>query len=199
MSDQFTIFYPLNFVLKEEIMKLKIKKMLAILTVMLLAACGDDSNVPNNSNAAMPINSPTDALTQLVLSGSYPDLDTSDTLAGSVTNEEAIRDDILAFIEKANLTVEQKTQVKDVARSIQEAVLLDHSDIDAVLKTDEQSTIAIGCLSLAFENPADSHQILKAMEHYTANTRDRAAAYSAYNEALDGTVTRLPSTLDCGE
>lgn len=149
-------------------MKLIIKNMLAIFTVLLLSACSRDS-------------------------------DTSDTLAGVVINEEAIRDDVLLFIETANLTAEQKTQVKRVARYLQEAVLSDPSDIVAVLKTDEKSTVAIGCLSLAFENPADSHQILQTLEYYTANTRARAAAYSAYNEALDGTVTRLPATLDCGE
>lgn len=166
---------------------------------MLLTACDGDSDSADDVNTATPINSPTDALSQLVSSGTYPDLDTSDSIAGSVTNNEAIRDDILAYIEAANLSAGQKTQVKSIARTIQEAVLVDHSDIDAVLQVDEESTVAIGCLSLAFDNPADAHQILKAIEHYTANTRERAAAYSAFNEALDGTVTRLPSNIDCGE
>lgn len=180
-------------------MKLKIREALPICAIMLLTACGGDSDSADDVNAATPINSPTDALSQLVSSGTYPDLDTSDSLTGSVTNNEAIRDDILAYIEAANLSAGQKTQVKSIARTIQEAVLVDHSDIDAVLQVDEESTVAIGCLSLAFDNPADAHQILKAIEHYTANTRERAAAYSAFNEALDGTVTRLPSNIDCVE
>lgn len=182
-------------------MKLTVSKSLPICAVMLLTACGGDSDSTDevDVNIATSINSPIDALNQLVSSGTYPNLDTSDSLAGSVTNKEAIRDDILAYIETANLSADQKTQVKRIARTIQEAVLVDHSDIDAVLLVDEESTVAIGCLSLAFDNPADAHQILKAIEHYTANTRERASAYSAFNEALDGTVTRLPANIECGE
>ncbi|MCQ1060719.1 hypothetical protein LRP52_39945 [Photobacterium sp. ZSDE20] len=63
----------------------KLSKTLPFFAVILLAACGGESD-NGNGEVETPVNSTTEALDQLVSSGKYPDLDTSDTFAGLVVN-----------------------------------------------------------------------------------------------------------------
>lgn len=173
------------------------------ITALILVGCNEDNshtsagNDPTQISENVPIETTKEAINELVKSGVYPSLDTSDSLAGSDTDDNGIRDDISRYIDNLSISDLQKLQVKSVAKSIQASIIADVKDFNSVESIDNDSTLAIGCLSRAFENPADAHRILKQLESYTANTKKRALAYAAYNEALDGTVTRLPATIEC--
>lgn len=170
--------------------------LLVSFSVVILFGCNDGSGSSQTEQKAA-VDKASQAIELLVESGELPELDVSDSLEGPDTDNDGIRDDISQHIDSLPVSDSQKSKIRNVAKSVQASIIVDTTNINAVEEIDNESTKVIGCLSQAFKNPADAYKMLKQIENYTANTKKRALAYSAYNEVLDGTVTRLPKELDC--
>lgn len=82
------------------------------------------------------------------------------------------------------------------AKTMQESLLVDVTDMIAVKKVDIQDTGALHCIFLQFkstdvsdQNPSIASDKILSM---ITNTKERLVAYLRYNKALDGTASSLP-------
>lgn len=128
-----------------------------------MAGCNEGSN-SSQTQQTTAVDTTKQAIELLIESGDIPELDVSKSLEGPDTNNDGIRDDISQHIDSLPVSGIQKSQIKNVAKSVQASIVVDKTNINAVEKIDNESTKAIGCLSQAFENPADAHKILKRMK-----------------------------------
>jgi hypothetical protein len=134
------------------------------------------------------------------LKDEIPKLDRTDTIAGIDENGNGIRDDIEKYIVENYRDEGQKKALFQFAKTVQESLLVDISDMIAVKTVDIQDTRALHCILLRFdvkkgdENPSIAWEKIRSM---TTNTKERLKAYLRYNKALDGTASSLPTRDTC--
>jgi hypothetical protein len=157
------------------------------ITVFILIGCGSDSSVSSSSgssNNKLPTN-----------------LDRTDSLTGIDENQNGIRDDIEKYIVENYPDEGQKKALFQFARTMQESLLVDVSDMIAVKKVDIRDTRALHCIFLKFKSKDVSDQnpsiAWKKIRSLTTNTKIRLKAYLAFNKALDGTASSLPEGDTC--
>ena len=71
---------------------------------------------------------------------------------------------------------------------------MDTADKAAVQRVGETNMASTKCLS---ESVEEAHLLSGKIEAMTANTRERAKRYLAYNTARSGSVTELPNRDTC--
>lgn len=177
------------------------KRVLAM-GIVVLAGCGGGSAQPQpGATASAPDNAAAAAPTPASGASAAlpPDtLDRSTSLAGTDTNKDGIRDDINRWIDAQSLNATQQKAVNQLARSLQQMLLVDPGDKAASRTAAERDGNAIDCVYDAFEKASDRpHQIVSHIEAITANTKQRAMQYIKVNAALGGMAFEMPSKPTC--
>ena len=177
----------------------------------VLAACGGGGGGGGGAPAAPPPSSPppsggndqqqTASIDRLVADaesdGAITVFDRSDDIAGTDADTNGIRDDIERYIDSFSLPADRAAAARQVARSLQSAVLADVADRDSLLDASLAMRRAVACLAERSTEALEVSELVRALEAATANTRQRTDRYVAYNDALSGEVLRLPDANAC--
>ncbi|MDR0580051.1 MAG: hypothetical protein LBG21_05555 [Campylobacteraceae bacterium] len=164
------------------------KIFMLVAVIILLMGCNSGSS---DSNTSQNGEKPSDEL---------PTLDRTDSLAGIDENQNGIRDDIEKYIIENYPDEVHKKALFQFAKTMQEELLVDVSDMIAVKKLSIKSSRAMHCIFLKFdvkkgdENPSIAWKKIRSM---TTNTKVRLQTYLKYNKALDGTALSLPRGDTC--
>jgi len=122
-----------------------------------------------------------------------PVLGRSADLAGPDLDNNGIRDDIDAYINKTYTNEKERKAAQQFARAMQHIILVDVNDEDAVNEASLLSNYAINCIGDTF-NTWKTLDEIKAM---TTSTEKRLNAYLNYNSARDGSTSSLPKGDTC--
>ena len=170
--------------------------------VVLLPSTSTPATVPEN--LTIPTASVTGGVTTaepslaeqikaLEASGALPKLDRSSDIKGPDQNLNGVRDDIDAWIAAMPITEIQKKAAAQIARSTQNALLVDTKDKAAMDSVGDESMAGIVCLKDTFEpNYQEGSKLSSKLEAMTVNTKERTIQYIKYNRAASGSVTSLP-------
>jgi len=134
---------------------------------------------------------------QLERKGGYPTLDRSTDIAGPDANKNGVRDDIEAWINTLDVTELQRKALMQKAKSLQQTLLVDLHDKDAVQRVGEELMASTNCGGDRFTPYVEFSRLNGKIEAMTANTRQRAERYMQYNKASSGSVTTLPNHDTC--
>ena len=185
---------------------MKLKNLLgicvSICAAMVLAACGSSSSSDGGDQTPIEDQTPAQKVQTLEKTGKLPKLDRTPTLAGPDTNGNGIRDDIDEYIKATFSNSKQVAAVNQLAKAFQNTILVDVTNKDAVRKVRTALTNASNCVHSTFPydgsaSTLNASTVVQRFEAMTPNTKVRMKAYLAYNKALDGSVTRLPSEDTC--
>jgi len=130
---------------------------------------------------------------QLEDSGAIPKLDRSDTLAGTDSDNNGIRDDVDDYINKKYTNPKEKAAAQQMARAYQKILLVDKNDIKKVTEVDKRVGDAVICAV----DTAPNKGILSDIKAVTLNTKQRVKEFFKYDNLLDGTVSSLPQGDTC--
>jgi hypothetical protein len=166
------------------------------LVVLNLAACGGGSGNGVSTNAPPTAPSTLEAqIAQLESSGALPALDRSISIAGPDVNGNGVRDDIEYYITRLPLTAVQQRAALQDAKAAQMTLTVDLTDKVALQRVGDAGMASMKCLS---KNFSDSRSEMSSrIESMTANTRERAQRYMAYNAARSGSSTSWPRGDTC--
>jgi hypothetical protein len=166
-----------------------------------LPACGGASG---GGSSVATTSTPTEVATlkatiqQLAASGKLPNLDRSSSIAGPDANSNGVRDDIETYIATLPITPVQKGAALQSAKALQQKLTVDLSDAVALDRVSNLGSRAISCIADVFmpsyQNGFDLDSKIEAM---TANTKERAKQYLAYNRARSGSVSSAPTGNTC--
>jgi len=112
-------------------------------------------------------------------------LDQTATLAG-VTNAHGIRVDIYNWIQTLPITPAQMAAMVQDAHALQDAILVDTTNAQAVANVDKEGMAAAHCDSYSFPIAFNGSGWSTGLELMTANTPARQAAYIVFNKAPHG-------------
>lgn len=168
------------------------------LAVTMLTACGgSERSTPPTPTADI---SPTlgAQIQALEASGQLPKLDRSTDIKGTDTDNNGIRDDIDAWIAAQPMTDEQKKAAWQMARAQQATLMADLTDKAALNQLGDRTMRGVDCLADSFEPDYQKGlDLSNRIEAMTANTKERAKQYSAYNRASSGSSGGLPEGNTC--
>lgn len=164
----------------------------AVFLTLVLCACGDGSS-------AQPTPAP-NGIQALENSGAIPKLERGPTVEGVDANGNGIRDDIDQFIERNYATEPQRQAARQLAKYLQQALVIDKQNRAALKENSVRGMHAVHCTFIRFDGANGSKHAAKVvdeLEAVTTNTKARLLAYLAYNKALDGTSSALPEEDTC--
>ncbi len=190
---------------------MKHSNVLIVLLCGALTACGGGGGSSESAPAASPPSSPPPSggndqqpaatIDSLVADaeadGRITVFDRSDDIAGGDVDDNGIRDDIESYIDSFSLPADRAAAARQVARSLQSALLTDIADADGLRSASLAMRRAVSCLAQRSSEALEVNELVRALEAATANTRQRTDRYVAYNEALSGEVLRLPDVNAC--
>ncbi|ELA08465.1 hypothetical protein MOMA_07886 [Moraxella macacae 0408225] len=170
--------------------------MMVLFGISLLTACTQGNvNQPNP-----PQNKPSSSVAELPdkpQADTQDNLDRSNALLGTDSDDNGIRDDIDTYIAKKFTDPVQKKVVEKIAKSMQKSLTVGKI-ADEETRRLEAKKLSLemdknsGCIFyLADQNPNFDDNIILELESLTTNTKPRLLAYLAYDKALDGTVSTL--------
>ena len=164
---------------------------------LALVACGDSGPAPTEAPST-----PTDAakLAQLEASGAIPKLERLPMIEGIDIDRNGVRDDIDAYIAKTYTDEAQRRAALQMARALQQTLLVDTNDERALDEVSRQIMRAVNCKVSVFRSLEDSkegHRMTSQLEAITTNTKERLKAYLAFNKAVSGSVSQLPEGGTC--
>lgn len=176
----------------------------SLLLAAWLSACGGNTT-PSNTDGTPSSGSPAPAsptlaeqIKALEDSGRLPKLDRSGDLRGPDTNDNGIRDDIDAWIAALPITDVQKKAAQQAARVRQAELLVDRNNKAELDKLGDLSMASVSCLADIFmPEYQKGFDLGGQIEAITANTKQRAKQYLAYNRAVSGSSGRLPEGNTC--
>ena len=156
----------------------------------ILTGCGND----DDSKSDTPL-TPAEKIAKMESSGELPKLDRTDTVAGIDADQNGIRDDIDAYIQKTYPTEEQRKAVSQYARSLQASLLVDLENKITVKAATNTTSRAISCIfkKVPSGNSPNGGSVVEEILGVTTNTKQRLLQYIALDKALDGTVISSPS------
>ena len=169
----------------------------------LFSACGGDKAASSAGSAPVSPRTPSSAsvkeeIQALEASGQLTKLDRSSDLKGPDQDNNGIRDDIDAWIAAQPITEVQKRAAQQAARVMQLEILARTDNKAELDQLGNASMAAVKCLGDSFKPDYQKGLDLSAqIEAITANTKERAKQYIAYNRARSGSVTELPSGNTC--
>ncbi len=138
-------------------------------------------------------------IAKLENSGAIPKLDRSDSLTGTDSDNNGVRDDIDTYISSNYSIPNQKTAVLQTAKALQKTLMVDTNNIESVKEVNRQVSRGIDCIFTVFNNNSTKSptQAVQELESITANTKQRLLTYLKYNKALDGTSSALTEGDSC--
>lgn len=140
--------------------------------------------------------SPQQAAKDLEASGKIPILDRSSDLKGTDADGNGIRDDIDTYIGKQSYSTSQAQAVRQYAKTLQSAVVLNSSDPAATNAVSQQMTKAIHCVFLQFGSSSPSATV-RTYEKLTANTEARVRSYLLFDSLMEGRAITVPGGDSC--
>jgi hypothetical protein len=172
----------------------------AILASLMLAACGggDSSSTPGEPGTGgnTPPGSVKQALEKLEREGASPALDRSATVRGTDGNADGVRDDIERLIASKTGTAEQKSSLRVFSRAVSAAMLVNVNDANALRAAANNVSNGVNCIWQHYpEDQADA--MVREIEKFTVNTRERYTAYMAFNAAMHGAVSGAAQEANC--
>ena len=182
------------------------KTLITALLLCVLAACsGTDDSAQAPATSASPVTpAPPAALSMkeqiqtLEDSGKLPKLDRSTSIAGPDTNNNGIRDDIDAWIAALPITDVQKKAAQQTARVRQSELLVDLTNNTEHDRLGVLASRSTKCLRLVFmPDYQKGYDLSSQIEAITANTKERAKQYLAFNRAVSGSVVSSVSGDTC--
>ncbi len=156
-------------------------------------------NVWLKLNINLPV-SDQDKIDELTQNQIIPNLEREESLLGIDDNQNGIRDDIDLFIEFHYPELSQQKAVQQLAKSLQNSLSVDTTDIILVKKSNRDNTRAISCIYDRFNSPSQLKSpanVIQEIESITSNTKLRLTTYLAFNKALDGTTWAIPEGETC--
>ncbi|HFU76926.1 MAG TPA: tandem-95 repeat protein [Epsilonproteobacteria bacterium] len=127
---------------------------------------------------------------QLENSGVIPKLDRSNTLGGTDSDKNGIRDDVDDYINSTYTDPKEKAAAQQMAKVFQKILVKDIETKEVAKKIFEEMFKGIRCANKKNIN----HNELEAI---TYNTTNRVKKYFKFNNLLDGSVTSLPRGDTC--
>ena len=167
------------------------KYMLGMSILIILNGCGGGSSGSSTAGGS--------TISELEENGSIPVLDRTPDVAGVDANTNGIRDDIDSYINTMPITEDQKKGVIQLAKTVQESLLVDVTNGADLRKINQGISRSIQCLSVKFPNVQERLEVITSIESKTANTRERTDKYIKLNNALSGSVSKLLSGDTCDE
>ncbi|MBX3609436.1 MAG: hypothetical protein KF871_06020 [Hydrogenophaga sp.] len=165
----------------------------ACVAALLLTACGGGRKSDTTAPATLA-----EQIQQLEASGKLPKLDRSDDIRGLDTDNNGIRDDIDAWIAALPITDVQKRAAQQMARVQQAKLVANLTDKTSLQLLGDRSMAGVSCLVDVFKpNNQMGYDLIDQIEANTANTKNRAMQYLAYNRAVSGSSGTLPSGNTC--
>jgi hypothetical protein len=161
---------------------------------LLLSACGGASGGGGTASTPATATSTEVAtlkakIQELEASGKLPNLDRSSSIAGPDANNNGVRDDIEAYVAALPITTVQKAAAMQHAKVFQQTLTVDLNDKVLLDRIGALNARAINCAGDVFmPNYQDGYDLGNKLEAMTANTKERAKQYLAYNKALSGSV-----------
>lgn len=174
--------------------------MLIALFIITITGCGGSGGGGNGEVSSDEEATPVRQITALEESGAIPQLERSNSIAGEDMDSDGVRDDIEEFIDANYLAAPQRAAVIQSAKALQEAVLVDVSDVIAVKEINRKISRSDHCIYSQFDGTNDSKQpaqVSQEIESLTTNTKERLLAYLAFSKALDGTSWTTPEGDTC--
>lgn len=155
-----------------------IKYPITLVLLILLFACNNNHNNMENT-------------------GELPKLDRTNTLTGIDADNNAIRDDIDAYIAQHYTNPVEKKAVGQLAKALQKAILVGATADDEARRIEAKKVslkVAKGIDCIFYTNtinPSFDVNIVYQMESLMTNTKERLMAYLTFDKALDGTASKL--------
>ena len=134
---------------------------------------------------------------ELERQGKLPQLNRSTSLTGPDANTNGIRDDVDAFIDTLLMASHQKLSAAQLAKGVQASLVVDITNDSALREAVADISNAVNCMSRLFPAIEERASVATAVEAVTANTIERTNQYIKFNNALSGTVSRLPEGDTC--
>jgi hypothetical protein len=162
-----------------------------------LSACGGGGTKPPESD---PPKTPTLAqqIAKLEKDGKLPLLDRSSDIKGPDADNNGIRDDVDTWIAAQPITELQKKAAQQAARVRQAELLVELTNKYELNRLGSLSMASVKCLRLSFmPDYQKGYDLSSQVEAITANTRERAKRYLAYNQAVAGSSGRIPDGNPC--
>lgn len=173
----------------------------AVLVVLVcagLGACGGGGGSSGGQSPKPESASLAQQIEKLEASGQLPRLDRSSNIRGPDADNNGIRDDIDAWIAGQPITDAQKRAAQQAGRVMQRELLADLDNRSLLDELGDLSMAAVKCLGDSFKPDYQKGLELNTqIEAMTANTRERAKRYLAYNRAASGSSGRLPEGNSC--
>jgi hypothetical protein len=184
-----------------EDLKMKKDRVLALgpalgFLVLVLGGCGGGGDARTAASSLTP----QEEIASLEASGELPTLERGDSLGGIDANGNGVRDDIERYIEKKYPQPAQRKVAMQTARALQKTLLIDANDAVALESVSRDGMRAVNCRGGVFpgvEGFKDAYRMSQELEALTTNTLLRLKAYLAYNKAISGTVSQLPTGDTC--
>jgi hypothetical protein len=139
---------------------------------------------------------PADEVAALEAGGQLPHLDRSSSVSGQDADLNGIRDDIDTYLSSLSLAAPQRESADQLARAQQASLTVDSSDAVKVGQAGQDLVRAVGCLRSRFAGDEDFSWMATRIEAITANTRERAHQYIAFNRALSQMSFVAPDGVD---
>ncbi|PTO97148.1 hypothetical protein CWO08_05340 [Vibrio sp. 10N.286.48.B8] len=137
---------------------------------------------------------------ELELPETLPNLEREPTLVGVDNDDNGIRDDIERYIDINYLELDQKQAVEQYVKALQQTLIIDLTDINAVKSANRKLSEADHCIYSRFDGSNNSKQpaqVSQELESITTNTKERLLAYLAFSRALNGTSWSIPKGDTC--
>jgi hypothetical protein len=167
-----------------------------LLCALVLVGCGGGGDARNET---LTLN-PHEEIARLEASGDLPTLERGASLGGIDDNSNGVRDDIERYIEKNYVLPEQQRAAMQTAMALQKTLLVDTNNAFALESVSQDGMRAVNCRGAVFpgiEGFKDAYRMSQELEALTTNTLQRLKAYMAYNKAVSGTVSQLPTGDTC--
>jgi hypothetical protein len=168
------------------------KTICAALLLFILAACSGTEGSTQAPTAPLAPAALTmkEQIKALEDSGKLPKLDRSTSIAGPDVNNNGIRDDIDAWIAALPISDVQKKAVQQDARVQQATLLVDLTSKSELKRIGDLIARSVQCMYFSFQpDYQQGFDLASQVEAITANTKERAMQYLAYNRARSGSVT----------
>ena len=169
--------------------------LLSLVVWGLLPGCGGGSSA---NRADEPTTTLSEQIKALEAGGHLPKLDRSSGIRGPDADNNGIRDDIDMWIAAQPISDAQKEAARQAARVRQAELLVDLNNKAELDRLGDASMASVKCLGDRFKPDYQKGLDLSSkIVAITANTRERAKQYLAYNRAVSGSAGRVPDGNTC--
>lgn len=131
--------------------------------------------------------------------GTLPKLDVTDSVTGTDSDGNGVRDDLDKIIAAQPDMPAQRAALTQMAKSIQASLASSATDSTAVAATATLMNNAVACVFSQYADATKAQGQVKWIQEISINTLPRLNAYEAFNHAMSGTVTHSATGAVCND